>query len=232
VQHPSDDDLALVALGEHVDRVHEHVHDCPGCSHELRALSAAASTARHADLSALVPPPSSVWDRIATELGLEEPVDEDRVVTPLRPSWHRRALAAAAGVAAVAAAVALVLTVSSPFGSSTPAEGASVPLQALGGSQATGRVVLSSASDQRSLLVDTAGLPRPDGYYEVWLLDVENDRLVALGTLDVSGRGRLDVPEGVEVSDYPFVDVSLEPDDGDPQHSGDSVLRADLPALS
>ena len=230
MQHPSDDDLALVALGEHVDRVQEHVHDCPACASELRGLSAAASTARRADLSALAPPPPSVWDRIATELELEEAVVEDRGKTPLRPFWPRRALAAAAGATAVAAAAALVLAVGSPFGGSRPGEGASVPLQALGQTQATGRVVLASDPEQRSLLVDTAGLPRPDGYYEVWLLDVENDRLVSLGNLDESGRGWLDVPEGVEMADYPHVDVSLEPDDGNPQHSGDSVLRADLPA--
>ena len=86
MQHPSDDDLALMALGEHVDRVHEHLHECLTCSSEVRALSAAASTARRADLSTLPPPPPSVWDRIAGELGLEEPTGpEHRAVTPLRP---------------------------------------------------------------------------------------------------------------------------------------------------
>jgi hypothetical protein len=221
-----------MALGEHVDHVHEHLHECPTCSSEVRALSAAASTARRADLSALAPPPPSVWDRIAGELGLEEPTVPDVAVTPLRPSRRRRVLTAAAGATAVAAAAALFLTVGSPFGGTTSGEGPSVPLQALGDTQATGRVVLAASPEQRSLLVDTVGLPRPDGYYEVWLLDVEDDRLVALGTLDESGRGWLDVPEGVEMSDYPYVDVSLEPDDGNPQHSGDSVLRADLPTLS
>jgi anti-sigma-K factor RskA len=64
----------------------------------------------------------------------------------------------------------------------------------------------------------------------VWLVDLEAGRLVALGTLDDDGRAELAVPAGVDLSDYPEVDVSLEPDDGDPQHSGDSVLRGDLPA--
>jgi hypothetical protein len=34
----------------------------------------------------------------------------------------------------------------------------------------------------------------------------------------------------VRLGDNPEVDVSLEPDDGDPAHSGDSVLRGQLPA--
>ena len=104
------------------------------------------------------------------------------------------------------------------------------PLVALGDTAATGEVVVEEGLRERSLVVDTTGLPQADGFYEVWLLDLERDRMVALGVLDDSGRGRLTVPEGVRVGDYPEVDVSLEPDDGDPAHSGDSVLRGELPA--
>ncbi len=89
--------------------------------------------------------------------------------------------------------------------------------------------MLSASPERRALLVDTAGLPPADGIYEVWLLDVETDRLVALGALDDSGKGWLTVPTGVDVADYPQVDISLEPADGDPTHSGNSVLRGDLP---
>ncbi len=90
--------------------------------------------------------------------------------------------------------------------------------------------MLSASPERRALLVDTAGLPPADGIYEVWLFDVETDRLVALGALDDSGKGWLTVPTGVDVADYPQVDTSLEPADGDPTHSGNSVLRGDLPA--
>jgi anti-sigma-K factor RskA len=90
--------------------------------------------------------------------------------------------------------------------------------------------VLAGGARTRSLVVDTTGLPPADGFYEVWLLDLEQGRMVALGALDDTGRGRLTVPEGVRLGDYPEVDVSLEPDDGDPAHSGDSVLRGPLPA--
>ena len=103
-------------------------------------------------------------------------------------------------------------------------------LVALGRTSASGEVVLADGQGQRSLVVDTAGLPSADGFYEVWLLDPEQGRMVALGVLDDTGQGRLPVPDGVRVADYPAVDVSLEPDDGDPAHSGDSVLRGELPA--
>ena len=109
--------------------------------------------------------------------------------------------------------------------------GDAVRLSALGPVQASGRVVLAGRGDERSLVVDTTGLPRAHGFYEVWLLDLDlgRGRMVPLGALDDTGHGRLTVPEGVRLRDYPEVDVSLEPDDGDPAHSGDSVLRGQLP---
>lgn len=40
--------------------------------------------------------------------------------------------------------------------------------------------------------------------------------------------GRYAVPSGVDAGRFPVVDVSLEPPDGDPTHSGTSVLRGTL----
>jgi hypothetical protein len=54
--------------------------------------------------------------------------------------------------------------------------------------------------------------------------------MVSMGTFRVGDDGRVDVhmPVAVDVSKYALVDVSLEPDDGDPGHSDRSVLRAKL----
>jgi anti-sigma-K factor RskA len=242
VQHPSEDDLTLLALGEPVPGVVAHVHGCPVCDGEVRALQATVATARRSDMLELAAPPPAVWHRIVEELGFADhergpadgPADgpvarPDDVVVPLRRSPWRRPLTAAAAVLAVAAAATAVLVGVRGPGPETPQE-LRAPLVALGTTAASGEVVLAQTPGQRSLVVDTAGLPPADGFYEVWLLDLERDRMVALGVLDDSGRGRLTVPEGVQVGDYPQVDVSLEPDDGDPAHSGDSVLRGELPA--
>ncbi len=237
MQHPSEDDLALVALGEPVVDVSQHVASCPHCDAELKALTATVHTARRADLSLPSPPPQAVWERIADELGVDPSLE---VAAPAsvqdagagssrrttRRPWRGRALAGALTVVGVAAAGLLVLGLLDPplFG-----DPVATPLAALDGSGASGDVLLADDRDERSLLVETAGLPRPDGFYEVWLLDVDGERLVALGALDASGQGRLTVPDGVEIAEYPVVDVSLEPDDGDPGHSGNSILRGDLP---
>jgi hypothetical protein len=51
--------------------------------------------------------------------------------------------------------------------------------------------------------------------------------MVPVGVLNGS-TGRFTVPAGVNLTDYPVVDVSLEPLDGNPAHSGTSVLRGTL----
>jgi len=229
VSHPSEDDLALLALGEPVDDVGAHVRSCAVCEREVLALTSTVDTARRADLTDLPAPPPAVWLRITDELGLAEPapvVAAPRRTPPRATPWRRPLLAGAAALLTAAAAVAVVVGVR---GAAAPSE-VSGPLVALGQAEATGEVVLSAGTDRRSLVVDTSGLPEADGFYEVWLLDLEHGRMVALGALDDDGRGSLTVPEGVRLGDYPEVDVSLEPDDGDPAHSGDSVLRGPLPA--
>ena len=49
-----------------------------------------------------------------------------------------------------------------------------------------------------------------------------------MGSFRVGRDGRVDahMPVAVDVGRYRLVDVSLEPDDGDPAHSQRSVLRA------
>ncbi|HSL58908.1 MAG TPA: anti-sigma factor [Acidimicrobiales bacterium] len=67
-----------------------------------------------------------------------------------------------------------------------------------------------------------------DGFFEVWLLTPEVDGLVSLGP--VRSDGRYVVPDGLDTDRFSVVDVSIEPADGDPTHSGRSVLRGPLGA--
>jgi hypothetical protein len=74
---------------------------------------------------------------------------------------------------------------------------------------------------------DNGALPADvDGFYEVWLIDENVDGMISLGVLTADGR--LDVPDTVDPSAFPVVDISVEPLDGDPTHSGQSVLRGVL----
>ena len=40
--------------------------------------------------------------------------------------------------------------------------------------------------------------------------------------------GSFPIPDGVDLSEYDLVDISFEPIDGDPAHSGDSIVRGQL----
>jgi anti-sigma-K factor RskA len=149
---------------------------------------------------------------------------------PRRLAWWppRPALAAAAAAAVLAAGIAIGALVAGG-GDDAPPEGPALALARLGdaGPSAQGEArVVGGAGD--TLRVQVSGLP-PSGsgaVYELWLLDGA-DRLLSLGSFRVpaSGDAEVDVPLPVPVTDFRYIDVSREPEDGDPAHSGDSVLR-------
>ena len=76
------------------------------------------------------------------------------------------------------------------------------------------------------LSADTA----PDTFREVWLITADASALVSLGVLDGTEQ-TFAIPADVDLNDYVLVDVSQEPVDGDPNHSGDSIVRGELTFL-
>jgi hypothetical protein len=92
----------------------------------------------------------------------------------------------------------------------------------------SGEAVLQESADGSRQVVVSVDGPAPEGTYrEVWLLTPDASGLVSLGALE-GAEGRFAVPEGLDLADYPLVDVSEESFDGDPAHSGDSVVRGEL----
>ncbi len=84
------------------------------------------------------------------------------------------------------------------------------------------------AGDRQHARVDVSGLdPSGSGrFYELWLLD-EDGRMIGLGAFRVGadGRAEVELPIPVTPSRYRYFDLSLQEDNGDPAHSGVSVLR-------
>ena len=64
-------------------------------------------------------------------------------------------------------------------------------------------------------------------FYELWLLDGPG-RLVSVGTFraGADGRARARFTLAVDPRDYATLDVSVEPVEGGPEHSAESVLRS------
>lgn len=84
------------------------------------------------------------------------------------------------------------------------------------------------AADKRRARVDVSGLdPSGSGsFYELWLLDADG-RMIPLGAFGVGADGgaEVELPIPVTPSQYRYFDLSLQEDNGDPAHSGVSVLR-------
>ncbi|MCE7080490.1 anti-sigma factor [Streptomyces sp. ST2-7A] len=102
-----------------------------------------------------------------------------------------------------------------------PPEGVDLP--------AVGRIRLDGAEEAGHVLViSVRGLPETTGYFEVWLMDESAGGLIPIGVLDGDGTAALPLPHGVDLGEYAVVDVSEEPFNGSPEHSGRSVVRGPL----
>jgi anti-sigma-K factor RskA len=94
-------------------------------------------------------------------------------------------------------------------------------------SGASGEVLIADRGSE-PLELDVNGLKPNEGkeFYEFWLLGKKGE-LVSLGSfrVDQEGSSRVRLPLPVDPADYGYFDVSIEKEDGSPEHSGKSVLR-------
>ena len=96
---------------------------------------------------------------------------------------------------------------------------------------AVGSAEVDEARDgRRTLRVSLDGTDASDEYREVWLIRNDGAALISLGVLEGTS-GSFPIPAGVDLSEYDLVDISLEPIDGDPGHSGDSIVRGQLTSV-
>ena len=104
---------------------------------------------------------------------------------------------------------------------------AAVDLTPLPAYEDTGRAEVDQRPDGARELVVTATGSDAQGFREVWLIAPDITRMVSLGTMEGT-EGRFTIPANLDLDEYPIVDISDEPFDGDPTHSGDSILRGVL----
>lgn len=139
---------------------------------------------------------------------------------------------------AVAAVLALVLATGAALivrltnSEVTVAEAAigndGLPVQTTG----SGTAVLKQRGDDQFLELELPALDAadPNSIYEIWMIDTDVDGMVSLGSLAATDgeTTRIDLPDTIDHTAFPVVDISVEPLDGDPTHSGQSVLRGVL----
>lgn len=208
----------------------------------IRRVGAAARALTASDQDLAEPPPD-LWAGIAGRAAAPDaspPRDDMAPVVPLgrpahyaspgtgrgRRAWWAAGAAAAAVLVVVAGAVVATRDGDGDAGGQTvaSAELAPLPDAVPGTGPAVAAVVDRDGAEE--LTLDASVPDAADGFYEVWLIDEAVDGMVSLGPLRADGR--YPIPAGVDVRAFPVVDVSIEPPDGEPTHSGRSVLRGVL----
>ena len=231
--HSTPEQLALAALGEPLPAADAaHLAGCAQCAAEVASLRRPVDVLAVPELSGTAPdvaPPPQVWTAIAAATGVSAaPPSAGADVVPLRPRPSRTrwlTVAAAVLVGGVVGGGAVAVTRDDDGGSGAVV--ASAALDPLPAEDASGRAEVRDADGVRSLQVDLDAPALPDGYYEVWLLQPDAVRMVPVGVVH-RGDTVLPLPDGLDLGAYPVVDVSVEPMDGDPTHSGVSVARGSL----
>ncbi|MFN3707080.1 anti-sigma factor [Microcella sp.] len=165
------------------------------------------------------------------------PVDELPPAAPvasLAAARERRGLRRiVAPLTAVAAAAALIAGVAFGWQALAPRDTGTIlavaALDALPDWQgASGSAEIVERGDGARVVRIALDAPPVSGaVQEVWLLTPEVDGLISLGLLG-DARGEFVIPAEVDLDRYSVVDISAEPLDGDPSHSGDSIVRGAL----
>ena len=189
-------------------------------------------------------PPTGLWDAIASHLGetaghgstdvpdtpvvIEPDIRDDSHLAPVVPlagrSRTKWVLAAAAAVLLVAAIAGVVINRQDTKPNNEVV--AATQLKVLEGS-ATAEATLVRSDGKLSLRIIAHDMPAPpDGnFYELWLVDPKITDPQPIG--EMSGSTELKVPSSIDVTKFPVVDISLQPN-GMHHHSGHSLLRGTL----
>ncbi len=255
MQHCTPEQLALAALREPLPSDDAaHLADCDRCRAEVVSLQRAVDAVAVPQLAApgpSVPPPPRVWDAIAAATGVsatpssvspssgfsstppapapapapDERAEPDAAVLPFRPRRRPALLVAAAVLAGAVVGAGVVAVVQNrDDGEAVTA----VALDPLADNEASGRAEVVELDDGSRVVQVELDAPALDAeYYELWLIDREVVGMVPLGVVR-PGTQTVELPADLDLGQFPLVDVSVEPLDGDPTHSGVSVARGEL----
>ena len=224
MKHCDPEVLALVSLGEATLSSEDatHMNTCTECRDDVQSFAAVVQGVRSQGQTQLSEPPERVWQSVRASITTENP--------PVSlPSASRRVayLAAVACVVAILGGFFLGRTMSSGVSGTQVAAAKLATLPGFPASTA-GQATLLENNGTYALDVETSGLPKTSGFYEVWLMGTDSG-LVAVGTVSSTpGHTVLPLPVGFPVEQFPVVDISDEPFDGKPEHSSVSVLRGEL----
>lgn len=258
MEHLDAELLSLLALGEPLgtDTDADHLANCPECSETLRDLQHAVHIATlDPGGIELEEPGSQNWTAIHQALGLSPALAKDPLSqhaagteaepapTPFRPGAKdrkgRRGLRITAAAAGIVLATAAGWTAAGFLGhTGTPAPTATqsgptsivlaqTSLTPLPTHTGSGDAEVKQLPDGTRQLMIRLSNDHVDGFRGVWVGSADLSKMVSLGVLG-DDSGTFTIPAGIDLAQYPIVDVSDQPYNGDPAHSADSIARGTL----
>ena len=228
------DELAALLAGElspaETAAVLRHAQTCPQCTQDLHgSLRAHIALTRASRLLRGIPAASAGPPETAGDL---PPLPVTR-----QPRRWLRASAVAAAVALAAGTAISTYVLTQAATATQPATVAAGTLSSVAGGDAPAAahgtvVMVSLGPTARQMTITISGLP-PAGrghFYEAWLLQPASGKMLPVGVLLTPGSPvSYRLPATLTLG-YSYVDISWQANDGDPAHTADSVLRAQLRA--
>jgi anti-sigma-K factor RskA len=191
-----------------------HLEECPKCRHELGRARQAHDLL--GQLAATEPPAELKGQLLAQVRG--------ETLGPSRAWWFWVSAAAALLVVAVLG-VGLFRAITGD-----PSSGVPLTATALA-PEAGGEVRVEEVGENFQVELEVWDMPKleEDEYYEMWYYAEDGGR-ISCGTFRARPEGRttvnLTAPASAE--DYPEIEITREPDDGNPEASGEEVLEGKL----
>ena len=94
--------------------------------------------------------------------------------------------------------------------------------------QAQGQLIADLKSESAVLVITGLGQLQAGKTYQVWLIDANGPKSAGFLTVDAHGQGVLIVTSSTEIGSFKSLGISVEPEGGSPQPTGDIVILSDL----
>ena len=196
-----------------------HLEECSGCRNEMDRIR---QTHNHLRAQAASGPPPELKARVLAQVRSEP---ESRS----GGGWWFWGSAAAALLVVAVVGIGLLQVLTG--GSST---GVPLTATALAPDDAGGEVQVEEVGQNLRVDLEVWGMPelKEGEYYEMWYYADDGGRL-SCGTFRVGsdGQAAVNLTAPVTAGDYPEIEITREPDDGNPEASGEEVLEGSLRSL-
>jgi anti-sigma-K factor RskA len=193
-----------------------HLEECPRCRGELERIRRAHTLLQ---ATADVAPPPELKDRVLAQA---------RGEIPARSGGRWWFWASAAAALLIVAVLGGEL-----FRAITDDSSSGVPLTATAlAPKAGGEARVEEVGQNFRVELEVWDMPelREGEYYEMWYYDEEDGGRISCGTFRAGPEGRttMILTAPASARDYPEIEITREPDDGDPGSSGEEVLEGEL----